>query len=134
MGSLSLNFTFYDGGERKADVIAAETQLRQADLLYRDAIKSVTLQVQNAYLDLTTQQGIIKFLQDQVAYARDNFNGVTKQYEFGLASSLDVLDANNLLLTSQRQLSDAVNSSRYSLLNLRRVTGILLSDHMDDKK
>ena len=125
-GNVALNFSFYDGGERKADVREAETRWRQADLLYRDAVKSVLLQVKNSYLDLTTQQGIIIFLQDQVAYARDNFNGVTKQFEFGLASSLDVIDANNLLLTSQRQLADAVNNRRYSLLIIKRVTGTLL--------
>ncbi len=125
-GNVALNFSFYDGGERKADVREAETRWRQADLLYRDAVKSVLLQVKNSYLDLTTQQGIIKFLEDQVVYASDNFNGVTKQYEFGLASSLDVIDANNLLLTSQRQLADAVNNRRYSLLNIKRVTGTLL--------
>src|SRR3972149_9538171 len=63
-GNVALNYTFSDGGERKADVMEAEARLRQADLLYRDAVKSVLLQVKNSYLDLTTQQGIIKFLQD----------------------------------------------------------------------
>ena len=127
-GNVALNFTFYDGGERNADVMQADTKLRQAELLYRDAVNSATLQVRSALLDFSTQQGIIKFLQDQLVYARDNFNAVSKQYEFGLSSSLDVLDANNLLLTSQRQLSDALNSSRFSRLNLKRVTGTLLGD------
>lgn len=127
-GNVALNFTFYDGGERNADIMQAETRLRQAELLYRDAVNSATLQVRNSFLDFTTQQGIIKFLQDQLTYARDNFNAVSKQYEFGLANSLDVFDANNLLLTSQRQLADALNSSRFSRLNLQRVTGSLLGE------
>ncbi|MDP2268599.1 MAG: TolC family protein, partial [Deltaproteobacteria bacterium] len=127
-GNVALNFTFYDGGERNADIMQAETRRRQAELLYRDAVNSATLQVRNSFLDFTTQQGIIKFLQDQLIYARDNFNAVSKQYEFGLANSLDVIDANNLLLTSQRQLADALNSSRFSRLNLQRVTGSLLGE------
>jgi outer membrane protein len=125
-GNVALNFTFTDGGERNADIMQAETRLRQAGLIYRDAVNSATLQVRNAFLDYTTQLGIIKFLQDQLAYARDNFNAISKQYEFGLSNSLEVLDANNLLLTSQRQLSDALNSSRFSRLNLQKVTGTLL--------
>lgn len=133
-GTIGLNYAFADGGERKADVMQAETRLRQADLLYRDAVNSVLLQVRNAYLDFTTQQGIIQFLQDQLLYARDNFNAVSKQYELGLASSLDVIDANNLLLTAQRQLSDAVNNSRYSQLNLKKVTGGLLGERTDGKQ
>ena len=124
----ALNFTFYDGGERNADIMQAETKLRQAVLIYRDAVNSATLQVRSAFLDYTTQQGIIKFLQDQLAYARDNFNAVSKQYEFGLSNSLDVIDANNLLLSSQRQLADALNSSRFSRLNLLKATGFLLGE------
>jgi outer membrane protein TolC len=124
----AVNFTFYDGGERSADIMQAETRLRQAGLIYRDAVNSATLQVRNAFLDYTTQQGIIKFLRDQLAYGRDNFNAVSKQYEFGLSNSLDVLDANNLLLSSQRQLADALNSSRFSRLNLLKATGGLLGE------
>jgi outer membrane protein len=133
-GSVGLTFTLFDGGERKADVMQAETKLRQAELLYRDAVKSVMLEVENAYLDYTTQQGIIKFLQDQLAYAQDNFNAVSKQYEYGLANSLDVIDANNLLLSAQRQLSDALYNSRFSLLKLKKVTMGSLDVTGDGKK
>jgi outer membrane protein len=133
-GNVALNFTFYDGGERNADIMQAATRLRQAELLYRDAVNSAMLQVRNSFFDFTTQQGIIKFLQDQLTYARDNFNAVSKQYEFGLANSLDVIDANNLLLTSQRQLADALNNSRFSRLNLQRATGALLGETDVDKQ
>jgi outer membrane protein len=133
-GSVGLNFPLYDSGFRRADVMEAEAKLRQADLLYRDAVKTVNLEVENSYLDYTTQQGIIKFLQDQLTYAQDNYSGVSKQYEFGLANSIDVIDANNLLLTSQRQLADAVLSSHYYLLVLKRVSGTLLGDVADIKQ
>jgi outer membrane protein len=133
-GNVAVNFTFYDGGERNADIMQAATRLRQAELLYRDAVNTAMLQVRNSFLDFTTQQGIIKFLQDQLTYARDNFNAVSKQYEFGLANSLDVIDANNLLLTSQRQLADALNNSRFSRLNLQRATGALLGETDADKQ
>jgi outer membrane protein len=132
-GNIALNFPFYEGGLRKAEVMEAEARLRQADLLYRDAVKSIALEVEKSHLDFFTQQGIIKFLQDQLAYAKDNFNAVTKQYEFGLANSIDVLDANNLLLAAQRQLADAVYSSRYSILKLKKATGTLLSDFKEFK-
>ncbi len=133
-GSLALNFPFYEGGLRKAEVIEAEAKLRQAELIVADVFKSVALEVKQAYLDYTTQQGIIKFLQDQLVYARDNYNAVSKQYEFGLANSIDVLDANNLLLSSQRQLADAVYNARFSMLKLKRATGSLLGNIMGVEK
>ena len=131
--TVGLNFPLYDSGYRRADVMEAEAKLRQADLLYRDAVKTINLEVENSYLDFTTQQGIIKFLQDQLAYAQDNYTGVTKQYEFGLANSIDVIDANNLLLTSQRQLADAILSSHYYLLVLKRASGTLLGEGRETK-
>ncbi len=133
-GNIGLNFPLYEGGFRRADVMEAEARLRQAELLYSDAVKSVNLEVENSYLNYTTQQGIIKFLQDQLTYARDNYNGVSKQYEFGLANSIDVIDANNLLLTAQRQLADAVYNSRYYQLVLKRASGTFLGDAADIKQ
>jgi outer membrane protein len=133
-GSVALNFPFYEGGLRKAEVIEAEIKLRQAELILADAIKSITLEVKQAYLDYTTQQGIIKFLQDQLVYARDNYNAVSKQYEFGLANSIDVIDANNLLLSSQRQLADALYNARFAMLKIKRATGGLSADILGVKK
>ncbi len=127
-GGVSLNFPLYEGGFRKADVRQSEARLRQSELAYADEVKSVRVEVENAYLDYLTQQGTIKFLRDQLVYAQDNYNAVAKQYEFGLANSLDVLDANNLLLTSQRQLADATYNGALSLLTLKRVSGTLLEE------
>lgn len=60
---------------------------------------------------------ILKSLEDQLTFARDNYNATSKQFEFGLANSIDVVDANTLLVTSERQLAD---------LRLKRATGTLL--------
>jgi outer membrane protein len=125
-GGVSLNYPFFEGGLRRAEVNEAKTKQRQADLAYRDALKSVQIDVQNAYLDLATQKGIVTFLQDQLVFARDNFNAVSKQFEFGLAHSIDVIDANNLLLSAERQLADATYNYYLSVLKLKRATGMLI--------
>ena len=70
-------------------------------------MKSVNLEVENTYLELIAQKGILKSAQDQLVYAADNIRAIAKQFEFGLASSLDVIDANNLLISAQKQVADA---------------------------
>jgi outer membrane protein len=125
-GGVSLNYPFFEGGLRRAEVNEAKTKQRQSELAYRDALKSVQIDVQNAYLDLATQKGIVKFLQDQLVFARDNFNAVSKQFDFGLAHSIDVIDANNLLLSAERQLADATYNYHLSILKLKRATGQLI--------
>ena len=95
-------------------------------LPYEDYKKSIGVEVQSAYLDLVTQKGILKYLEDQVVYARDNFNAVSKQFEFGLAQSLDVMDANTLLVTAERNLAEAVYDYQVAILRMKKATGTLL--------
>jgi outer membrane protein len=131
-GLLSLNFPFFEGGLRKAEVKEALAKDRQSSLIYEDFKKSVGIEVQGAYLDLVTQKGTLKYLEDQVVYARDNYNAVSKQFEFGLTQSLDVMDANTLLVTAERNLSEAVYNYQVAILKMKKATGTLLKAVMGD--
>ena len=132
-GLLSLNFPFFEGGLRRAEVREARAKERQSALVYDDFKKSVGIEVQSAYLDLVTQKGTIKYLEDQVVYARDNFNAVSKQFEFGLAQSLDVMDANTLLVTAERNLAEAIYNYQVAILKMKKATGTLLKAVMGDQ-
>jgi outer membrane protein len=125
-GALTLNFPLFEGGLRKAEVNESQSRYRQADYLYRDFVKTVNLEVENTYLELSAQKGILKSAQDQLVYAEDNIRAVAKQFEFGLASSLDVIDANNLLISAQKQVADATYNYQFFVLRMMRVTGIPL--------
>lgn len=125
-GGVRLVFPFFEGGLRTAEVQEAAAKKRQADYTFEDIKKSVTVEVENAYLDFLTQKGTLKSLEDQLAFAKDNFNAVTKQFEYGLAHSIDVMDANTLLVTAQRQLADVIYNYQLSIARLRRTTGTLL--------
>ncbi len=126
-GMLSINFPFFEGGLRRAEVRQAEARQRQAELGYDDLKKSIYIEVENAYLDLKTQAETLKSLEDQVKFAGDNYNAVSKQFEYGLANSIDVMDANTLLVTSERQLSEAKYNYQLAILKLKRATGTLLT-------
>jgi len=132
-GLLSLNFPFFEGGLRTADIREARARERQSTLAYEDFKKSVGIEVASAYLDLLTQKGTLKYLEDQVVYARDNFNAVSKQFEFGLAQSLDVMDANTLLVTAERNLSEAVYNYQVAILKMKKATGTLLKAVIGDQ-
>lgn len=125
-GAVTLNFPLFEGGLRRAEVRESESKYRQAEFQYRDFVKSVNVEVENTYLDLIAQKGIFKSAQDQLAYAEDNIRAVAKQFEYGLASSLDVIDANNLLISAQKLMADATYNYQFFILRLQRVTGIPL--------
>ncbi|MFC1896041.1 TolC family protein [Thermodesulfobacteriota bacterium] len=124
---ISFDMTIFDNGLRKAEVSEARSKERQA-LLALDALsKQVRLEVEQAYLDLITKKSIITSLEDQLAFSRENYEAVTKQFEHGLSNSVDVMDANTLLVTSQRQLSEARYSYRLAALKLERTKGSFLN-------
>jgi outer membrane protein len=126
-GGVALNFPFFEGGLRKAEVSEAKARERQAALFYEDAKKGIDIEVQSVYLDLVTQKGILQFLNDQLAFARENYHAVARQFDFGLSNSLDVLDANTLLVSAERKAVSAVYNYRLALLRMKKATGTLLA-------
>jgi outer membrane protein len=134
LGAVLLNFPLFEGGLRVAELNEAKAKQRQSGLNYEDNVKSVSIEVQNAYLNLITQTGIYKSLQDQLTFARENNTAVTKQFEFGLASIIDVIDANNLLVTAERQLYDAIYTYQLAILRLKRATGELLKEFLGQEQ
>ena len=125
-GGVRITLPIFEGGLRNAEVGEAQSRLRQARLNLDDLRKTVNIEVESAYLDLKTQVGVMKSLEDQVAFARDNYSATSKQFDFGLANSIEVMDANTVLVTSERQLIDAQFNYQLSLLRMKRATGMLL--------
>lgn len=123
----ALNFPFFEGGLRKAEVAEAKARERQAGLLYEEMKKSIEIEVRTAYLELVTQKGVIRFLEDQLAFARENYRAVIRQFEFGLSNSLDVMDANALLVAAERKAAAADLGYRLALLRMKKATGTLLA-------
>jgi outer membrane protein len=130
-GGVRLTFPFFEGGLRVAEVQEADARRRQTEYAYLDLKKTVDVEVDTAYLDHITQKGLLQSLTVQYAFARENYNAVSKQFEYGLASSLDVLDANTALLDAERQLANVIYLYQFSALRLKRATGVLLNGILD---
>lgn len=125
---VALNFPFFEGGLRKAELAESKTRERQATLLYEDLKNAIDIEVRTAYLDLITQQGTLRFLEDQLVFARDNERAVARQFQEGLASSLDLLDANTQLVSAERKRVSALYNYQLALLKMKKATGTLLKN------
>jgi outer membrane protein len=126
LAGVALNFPFFEGGLRVAELKEAEARKRQSQLLYDDLIKNVDIELKSAYLDLQTQKSVVSFLEAQLDFARDNYKAVLRQFENELATSLDVMDANTLLVTAERNLSEASYSYQLACLKVKNSKGTLL--------
>jgi outer membrane protein len=127
-GGVRLDFPFYEGGRKKADVSEAKGRLRQAEYSLSDLRAEVGVEVENSYLIVEREAALLKQVQAELAFAEENYKSVTKQFQYGLADSIDAIDANTLLVTSERDLVNAEYIYQLAILRLKRVTGILLKE------
>ncbi|NTW77236.1 MAG: TolC family protein [Syntrophaceae bacterium] len=126
LAGVSVSFPLFEGGLRLADYREAKAKERQAKLAYDEFKKIVDIELQNSYLDLQTEQGTLHFLEDQLIFAEDNYNAVIRMFNNGLATSLDVMDANSLLLSAEKNVNDARYNYQLASLRLKRTSGTLL--------
>lgn len=126
LAGVALNFPFFEGGLRVAELKEAEARKRQSLFLHDDLKKNVDIELKSAYLDLQTQKSVVSFLEAQLDFARDNYKAVLRQFENGLATSLDVMDANTLLVAAERNLSEASYGYQLACLKVKKSKGTLL--------
>ena len=126
---VNLTFRLWDGGLRRANLEQALARRRQAEQRQRDTARAVVVEVEQAFLNLSTRRSTLTALEDQLRFARENYGAVERQFKYGLANSVDVVDANTLLTTAERQLADARLSLALSRLELERATGTFLVAH-----
>ncbi|MCP3872511.1 MAG: TolC family protein [Desulfobacteraceae bacterium] len=121
-----LTFTLFDGGLRRADIrkaIADQRKAKNALILQK---KQIILDSKISYLDYETAKSTLINLQDELKSAQENYNAVQMQFKYGMADSIDMMDANTLLVTSQRRISDATYIQYLSVLKILHTKGELV--------
>jgi len=132
-----LNFTIFDGGLRKAEIKESLAKKRQAELAEKELSKDIATEVEDAYLFLHTQMSVLKSLKDQLKFANSNYDSISKQFKYGFANSVDMIDANTLLVTSETELSKAIYNKQLAGLNVERAKGTFLktiTDRLETKR
>ncbi len=123
-----LVFTFYDGGLRRAQVRQADAKKRQAQQALANLENEVILQSKQAFLDFKTARSTLTNLADEVKSAEENYNAVQMQFKYGMADSIDIMDANTLLVDAQRRMSNARYSYYLSILKIIYTQGDILTN------
>lgn len=124
----TLTFTLFDGGLRHAEIGQALARERKARLSLAETSKQIMLEIEAAYLQVLTQKSRLTSLNDKVSFSKQNYLAVSEQYKHGVADSVDMMDANTLLVSAQRGLSEAAFSYKLALLRLKRSTGSFLDE------
>jgi outer membrane protein len=123
--SVNLSYPLFTGGRNRADLSGAKSELRQAEALLARFRKAIRTEVRRVYLDLQTQRKVLEQNRVQVRSAKKNYEQVTAQFEEGLATSVDQVDAFTALNQAENLLANAHYSYQLDLIKLKLATGTL---------
>ncbi len=126
-----LVFTLYDGGLRRAQISQAIANQRKAENALILQEKKIVLDAKISFLDYQTAKSTLLNLQDELKSAQENFNAVQMQFKYGMADSINMMDANTLLVTAQRRISDAEYTYHLSILKILYTKGDLTRFFLD---
>jgi outer membrane protein TolC len=122
---LSVHVPIFSAGQIRADVRGAWSRCRQAAMLESAARRQVVRDVRTAHNDLATADRLIRELRDEVAAADDALQQSRAAFANSLATNLDVLSAQDRLLTAQLDLASAEFDETVFYLDLLRAMGTL---------
>lgn len=124
---LSANLPIFSAGLIEADVRTAWSQLRQAALDQSAAIKQAIHDVQTAYENLATSDQSVRDLSDELHESQEQYRLAVQGFRSGLTTNLDVLVAQNQMLSAQLDLSSEQFDRTVFYLDLIRATGRLVA-------
>jgi outer membrane protein TolC len=122
------NLPIFSAGIIEADVRQAWSRLRQAALYQAELRRQIDRDVQIAYDNLTTSEKLLVSFQQEVQAASDALNQSQQLLRNQLAIPLDVLTAQDTLLTAQLNYTSENFSRAVFYLDLLRITGQLAPD------
>ena len=120
----TLSWNLWDGGQSKANVSVAKANLEKTKEAYVQAIDTVELQVQEAYLNLKAAEQKIQSTHAAVEAGQEDFRIKTLRYRSGVGTNVDVLDAETALATARNNYVDALYNYNLSMATLEKAIGI----------
>jgi len=125
---LTLTYPIFEGGLRRAELNEAKSKKRQTEFKRMSLRKDIELEVREASHNLLAFNSIIESFKRQVLFAEENYNMVFKQFQYGISTNVDVIDANTTLVSGQRGLANAQYDYQLAILELKKKMGILLEE------
>ncbi len=121
---LTMNWTLFDGFNRSAEYAERKSLAIQADLDVQGAMRRVELEVRDALISLENQKASLKQAIIAQDVAKRNATEIAELYRQGLASALQVADANVRMFEAEVTLVRERYGLGISFLNLEAALGL----------
>ncbi len=116
-------WTLLEGGGRIAELKTRESQIRMSKNSLDQLTLDIKQNVEQSYLDVNKRRRNVDFADKQVALAEENHKLIARQFEVGIATSLDLLTAATELAT--KRITRVIDRLQYDIavLTLKKTMG-----------
>lgn len=119
-----VNIPIFQGGKIRADVAAAETRLRQAQMQLDDLHNRVELEVRSALLDVKTSNDQVNVAQQSVGLAAEQLKEAQDRFRAGASDSLEVVQAQEAVANANETFIQALYQNNVAKLTLAHALGV----------
>ncbi|MDX9770308.1 MAG: TolC family protein [Tenuifilaceae bacterium] len=122
---LNLRIPIFAGMSKNAKLKGAQIELMKLREDEQSVGQSLTMAYQNALLKLSDSRQTIDAQRQNMELAAEVFRITEENYQQGLASMSDVLNANSSLIQSQISYADALSKHMTAYIELRKANGTI---------
>ncbi len=126
--SVVLTYPIFEGFLRRSELSEARSKLREAELRRLGLKRDIEVEVRDAYNNVESVKAVIDSYKKQLEFAEEDYKMVFEQFKYGLATTVDVIDADTVLISAQRSLMNSTYDLELSKVELRYSLGVLLDD------
>jgi outer membrane protein TolC len=113
---LTFEWALFDGGRRSGRVLGRRMELEKSRAELEDLRRQVTLEVRQAFLELADARAVLATARENVALAERGLAIAQTRYEQGVATYLELMDANLALSTARLQSLEAAHAHHAALV------------------
>ncbi|MBC2837762.1 TolC family protein [Robiginitalea sp. SC105] len=127
-GSVSMNYTLFDGMGRLYNYRSLKEQYRLSELQARETIENTILQLFSVYFEVARLSENVNIFSEALRISRDRITRAEYAFEFGQNTKLDILNA------EVDVTNDSINllNAKQQLANAKRDLNVVLNRDLND--
>jgi outer membrane protein TolC len=122
---ITARWTLFDGGKRRGEVLTKGLELAKEQAGRDDLLRSVSLDIKSAWLDMMAAREIIAGTTETVKLAERALRIAKTRYDAGLATYLEFTDSNLSLNTARLNHFQSLENHLNAVVNLKYAAGVL---------
>jgi outer membrane protein TolC len=119
----AVTMDIFDGGRRKADLLSADTTIKQRREELANLQGQIDQEVRDALLDLKSAADQVAVAQDNVALAGETLTQARDRFAAGVTDNIEVVQAQDSVASAQQNLISAIYAHNLAKVALARAMG-----------